>query len=398
MKIFLASIISFCITIVTSAQNWQQKADIPLDFVFPVVVELGGNIHVMGGGTNGVATNLHVRYSPSTNTWDSLPDVPYKAQQPAGAVVNGKIHFCGGGFPTSGQRLDSHYYYDPDSNAWYPAANLPVAVAIHKCVELDGKLYVLSGQPDKTLCEYYDPVTDTWTQLNPLPDMDFWYGVLVNANNTIYRFGGGGYINPTSNAHQYDKVNDSWIPIPSLPMPLHGSAGAAVGDSLIWILGGYSGGFDQNKVWIYNINDQTYTAADTLPVERSYHGAVNAGGCIYSVGGNNNNAPWVGVELLQNCSPNFPAGVSENKSADLRPYTIISSPTTFQVNLKSVHLNKPAAVRLVDMQGRTFITKSAGGDGKISFTKDDVAPGKYIVLISIDQSSFTEMWMAVEKQ
>src|SRR5215203_2569448 len=171
---------------ISNAQNWQHKADIPLAFVFPVVVELDGNIHVMGGGNNGVATDQHVRYSPLTDIWDTLAAVPYRAQQPAGAVVNGKIHYCGGGFPTSGQRLDLHYYFDPDSNAWYPAANLPVAVAIHKCAELDGKLYVLSGQPDKTLCEYYDPLTDTWTQLIALHDQNFWYGVIVNANNTLY--------------------------------------------------------------------------------------------------------------------------------------------------------------------------------------------------------------------
>ena len=99
------------------------------------------------------ATDLHVRYTPSTDTWDTLSSVPYRAQQPAGAVVNEKSILRGwisDIWPTS----HSHFFYDADSNAWYPAAvTLPVAVAIHKCVELDGKLYVLSGQPDKTLCE-----------------------------------------------------------------------------------------------------------------------------------------------------------------------------------------------------------------------------------------------------
>src|SRR5687767_6643740 len=120
-------------------QNWQNKSDIPLELAFPVVVELRGNIHVMGGGGPAGATDIHVRYSPSTDTWDTLAPAPYRAQQPGGAVVNDKIHFCGGGFPTTGQRIDLHFNYDPDSNAWYPLANLPVAVAIHKCVSLDGK-------------------------------------------------------------------------------------------------------------------------------------------------------------------------------------------------------------------------------------------------------------------
>jgi len=362
--------------------------DIPLSFVFPVVVELNGNIHVMGGGTNGVATDLHVRYTPSTDSWDTLLSVPYRAQQPAGAVVNGKIHYCGGGFPTSGQRLDLHFFYDPDSNAWFPAANLPVAVAIHKCVELDGKLYVFSGQPDKTLCESYDPVSDSWTQLNALPDMNFWYGIIVNAGNNIYRFGGGGYTAPTSAAHQYDKVNDTWTSIPSLPMPLHGSAGACVGDSLIWILGGYSAGLDQDKVWIYNINDQTYTITDSLPLERSYLSSVNAGGCVYSVGGNNNGAPQVQVQLLQNCSPNFPAAVTENRKDKEKPYSAIVTPSKFE--LQSDH--GAIAARLVDMLGKTIQELTAGQGEKISFDAAGIHQGKYLVMIVSGEELFVEKW------
>jgi N-acetylneuraminic acid mutarotase len=386
----------FCLlSILSNSQNWTPKSDLPIELAFPVVVELNGYIHVIGGGEPAGATDIHIRYNPATDTWDSLAFLPYIAQQPAGAVVNGKIHFCGGGYPTSGQRLDLHYYYDPDSNAWYPAATLPVAVAIHKCVELDGKLFVLSGQPDKTLCESYDPVSDSWTQLNALPDMNFWYGVIVNANNTIYRFGGGGYSAPVTSAHKYDKVNDTWIPVPSLPVPLHGAAGANVGDSLIWIIGGYNNG-DMNKVWVYNINNQSYTLTDSIPLERSYHSAVNAGGCIYSVGGNNNGAPHVSLEMLQNCSPNFPAAVSENKTAASKPYTIITSPSDFHLQLKQNFPARLAAVKLVDMQGRMVITRAIGNDRSISLSSDEVLPGKYIVLVAVDNASFVEQWTVMK--
>ena len=386
----------FCVTVqfTSFAQSWQSLTDIPLDFVFPVVVELRGDIHVMGGGTNGIATDLHVRYSPATNTWDTLAPVPYRAQQPAGAVVGGKIHYCGGGFPTSGQRLNLHYFYDVDSNAWYPADTLPVAVAIHKCVELDGKLFVLSGQPDKTLCESYDPATDSWTQKNPLPDMNFWYGVIVSAAGSIYRFGGGGYISPTSSAHVYDKVNDSWTSLPSLPMALHGAAGANVGDSLIWILGGYNNGSDQDKVWIYNINSQTYSLTDSLPVPRSYLSSVNAGGCIYSVGGNNNGVPQVGVSLLQNCTPNFPAGVYPTKYDPAKPYSIVSTPSFFQLQFNVASGIKSVAVRLIDLSGKTILSNApVNGSHSVVINSNDLAAGMYLVLISSGINSCVEQWI-----
>jgi N-acetylneuraminic acid mutarotase len=377
------------------AQVWQTMPDIPQDFVFPVVAALRGSIHIMGGGNNGLATDLHVRFSPATNTWDTLAPVPYRAQQPAGAVVDGKIHYCGGGFPTSGQPLNLHFYYDVDSDAWFAADTLPVAVAIHKCAELDGKLYVLSGQPDKTLCESYDPVTDSWTQLNPLPDMNFWYGVIVSANSTLYRFGGGGYAAPTAAAHVYDKVNDSWTPLPSLPVPLHGAAGTNDGDSVIWILGGYSSGNDRKEVWKYDINAQTYTLTDSLPVERSYLSSVTAGGCVYSVGGNNNGFPQVGVSMLQNCTPNFPASIDDREDQQ-KPYFFLSSNSFMKVQLNDASL-KQAAVRLVDMQGKTVWEQVIQGQGgSVLLHNENFAPGMYLALIAIGNSSYVEQWMVTK--
>ena len=83
-------------------------ADVPADLAFPVVVELQGNIHVLGGGGGSGASDLHLRYLPVTDTWDTLASVPYLAQQPCGAVLNGKIHFCAGGYPNTGTPLDEH--------------------------------------------------------------------------------------------------------------------------------------------------------------------------------------------------------------------------------------------------------------------------------------------------
>src|SRR6185436_19063756 len=131
MKSILYAILFSLIFIQSQSQTWQTLPSLPFSFAFPVVVALRGEIHVMGGGASGGATDMHLRFKPSTGKWDTLPPVPYKAQQPAGAVVNGKIYFCGGGFPNSGSPLKNNYYYDPDSNKWFAATNMPVATAIH---------------------------------------------------------------------------------------------------------------------------------------------------------------------------------------------------------------------------------------------------------------------------
>src|SRR5262245_3349279 len=108
------------------SQSWDPLATIPVGLAFPVVVELNGEIHVIGGGSPSGATDIHLRYKPATNTWDTLAPVPYLAQQPAGAVLNGKIHYFGGGYPNSGTPLSSHYVYDLSLNSWSAAASLPI--------------------------------------------------------------------------------------------------------------------------------------------------------------------------------------------------------------------------------------------------------------------------------
>jgi N-acetylneuraminic acid mutarotase len=347
MKKFLMLLFSF-VFYSSFSQTWQTLAPLPLAFSFPVVVVLNGEIHVMGGGASGGATDMHIRYKPSTNTWDTLPPVPYKAQQPAGAVVNGKIHFCGGGYPNTGSRLDSHYYFDPDSNKWFAAKKMPVATAIHKAVSFDNKLYVLTGQPEKMLCEIYDPVTDSWTQKNMLPDQNFWYGAIVSDTKAIYRFGGGGFTAPQSDVYAYDKSNDAWNALPSLPTGLHGVDAAVVNDSFIYITGGYNLG-DKDKVWRYNINSKSYVSVIRMPAARSYHNMVTIGNCIYSVGGNNNAVPSVATSLLKYC----PAANEVGIELDHRPlpYAVSESNGWLEISIDPSS-GSNGNIRVMDLSGK----------------------------------------------
>ena len=390
MKTIAIFILTAVINFSLSAQSWQTLHDVPLSLAFPVVVELNGNIHVIGGGGPSGATNIHLRYSSSTNLWDTLPPVPYLAQQPAGAVVNGRIHFCGGGFPNSGTPLSQHYYYDPDSAQWYQAASMPVATVIHKAVSLDNRMYVLSGQPNRTLCEYYDPATNSWTQRNPLPDMNFWYGAIAATANTIYRFGGGGYLNPQVLAHEYDKVNDTWIPLPNIPEAAHAIAGVALNDSVICIGGGYASGYPKSKVWIYNINTQAYSLSDSLPAARDYHAFVSDSGCVYSVGGDNPFVANMGVSFIRNCSPDIITSVSGSQLQSQKPYSVTITTESFQLQLNNA-ASKTSAIKLIDISGRTVLFRALN-PGMTTLESRQLISGMYFVVLVVDEQYYIEQW------
>ena len=124
-----------------------------------------------------------------------------------------------------GSPLSSHYVYNPVSNTWTAAVSLPIPRAIMKAAAINGKIYAISGQPEKTRVDEYNPVTNSWTLKNPLPDNNFWYSAIVVNNNEMYRFGGGGYTAPANYVHKYDSISDSWISIATLPKVLHAPAG-----------------------------------------------------------------------------------------------------------------------------------------------------------------------------
>jgi N-acetylneuraminic acid mutarotase len=312
--------------------------------------------------------------------------VPYLAQQPAGAVVDGLIHFCGGGYPNTGTPLNDHYYYHPDSNQWFLATDMPAPTAIHEAVGFDGKLYVLSGQPDKTLCEYYNPTDSFWHIRNALPDQHFWYSAIVNSNNAIYRFGGGGFTAPQSLAHKYETLNDSWIPVTPLPMPRHAIAGTALDDWLVILSGGYSSGTESSDVWIYNTYHDTYLPSDPLPVARSYHAMVTIDSCVYSVGGYNGTVAGLGVSLIRNCAVDVLSAVP---SPDLtRPYQVIVTPQTFFLGFGDP---RGAGLRMLDMSGR--IMAEARGSANVILDGRAFPSAAYVVLVTTPEGSFVERWL-----
>jgi hypothetical protein len=198
-----------------------------------------------------------------------------------------QIHYCAGGYPNTGTPLDDHYIYDPVADSWYAAASLPFPTAITKPRAWTASSTCSPASPTNSSASSYDPGPDLWSPHDPLPDDKFWYGAIVSNGSTIYRFGGGGYLNPTNVAHEYDKVNDSWNILPDLFTYVHAPAGTNIGTSQIVIAGGYSGGTESDAVWLYDIAAQTYTALDPLPVARDYHAMVDRGRMYLCDRGNN---------------------------------------------------------------------------------------------------------------
>ena len=332
------------------SQSWQTMTPMPVGLTFPVVVALNGEIHVIGGGGTSGATDLHLRYTPATNLWDTLAPVPYLAQQPAGAVLYGKIHYFGGGFPNSGTPLDSHYEYDPGTNVWTAKANLTIPRVIMEAAVLNGKLYAIGGQPDKTLFQEYDTVSNSWTTKNALPDQNFWYSTVNVVNGEMFRFGGGGYTSPVNYVSKYNSSSDSWTNISSLPQSLHALAGTAQGN-YVFVSGGYHSG-SKKDVLRFNVNTLDFDTVNFLPSARDYHDMVTIDSCIYVIGGDNPADANVKTSLIRLCSWD---NVSVQKIPETDQIHIIYSDNSIRVQIPVSKTNQCIQLELFDLLGKRIL-------------------------------------------
>lgn len=116
--------------------------------------------------------------APGAMTWTRRKPIPTPRMSGAGAVLNGRLHVLGGRIHTgagiSYRKVDAHEAYDPISDTWTKLAPLPKAVAGMAAAVMDTRLYVFGGEDDKKPYEVYkyvwvyDPAADRWTTL---PDM-----------------------------------------------------------------------------------------------------------------------------------------------------------------------------------------------------------------------------------
>src|SRR6185503_10816232 len=143
--------------------------------------------------------------------------------------------------------------FDVGDNAWTPLEKLPAAVPDRNHIAMaaiGGKIYVAGGRynggtvssPRTDALDVYDPIAKTWT---PKKAMRRPRGGVagVAAYGCFFVFGGEGTNTGERNDvfpdHDvYDPRTDTWTALKPLPIPFHGVTGSAFVDGLIHMPGG----------------------------------------------------------------------------------------------------------------------------------------------------------------
>jgi N-acetylneuraminic acid mutarotase len=103
-------------------------------------------------------------------------------------------------------------------------------------VAIAGRLYAVGGrfntfEYNTNLLDVYDPATDSWTSLKPMPTARSGMAVAM-MDNKIFVFGGEKLGGTFNQAEAYDPAKDVWAELAPMPMSVHGTGAAAVGDTI----------------------------------------------------------------------------------------------------------------------------------------------------------------------
>jgi N-acetylneuraminic acid mutarotase len=249
-----------------ATDKWTKKQPMPRPAHHAALAAVNGKIYVFGGFVAPAATAVPVgaawepiadawEFNPATDSWKPLAPLPGKRGSAIAAEVGGKIYVIGGATTMEGSKepfftpfgparvLGTNQVYDPATNKWESrnAMSVPRNHAFSGVV--NGKIYVIGGRTghgfilsatNTDVVEEYNPVSNTWSVPKERMPTARSGGASGTDGRRIYAAGGEVTTTELVGAFRaieaYDPVTNSWMTLPSMPMPRHGVAGAVVGN------------------------------------------------------------------------------------------------------------------------------------------------------------------------
>jgi N-acetylneuraminic acid mutarotase len=249
-----------------ATDKWTKKTPMPRPAHHAALAAVNGKIYAFGGFVAPATTAIPLgaawepiadawEFNPVTDSWKPLAPLPGKRGSAIAAEVNGKIYVIGGATTMEGSKdpfftafgpakvLATNDVYDPATNKW--ESRNPMSVPRNHAFGgvVNGKVYVIGGRTGQAfilsatntdVVEEYNPASNTWSipmERMPTPRSG---GASGTDGRRIYVAGGEVTTTELVGAYRaieaFDPATNSWLTLPSMPMPRHGVAGAVIGN------------------------------------------------------------------------------------------------------------------------------------------------------------------------
>lgn len=256
---------------------------------------------------------VHTRLCTTRGTWTDGRPAPTTKMEAASAAVGSKLYVFGGYAGTSATSLSPVEprvsVYDPATDAWSRAADMPIDVTHCNAVVVDGAVWFAGGyrgpHPGHPVANVlrYDAAADAWSEGPPLPQ-PMAAGTLALVGRTLHYV--GGFVDRDTAVDRHWALaldgGTTWEPRAPLPVARGHLASAVVGDRL-YAIGGQirhdTNPVDLDVVHVYDSVRDAWTAVASLPTPRSHAEASTFvdHGRIVLVGGRDNTR-WTPLDRL----------------------------------------------------------------------------------------------------
>jgi N-acetylneuraminic acid mutarotase len=232
-----------------ATDSWRARTPMPEGGTHNSIAVLDGKIYIAGGFAgrqHTLPTASLQSYDPATDTWRKLASLSSPRASISLTALNGKIHAFGGRLMGEKASLATHDVYDPKADTWTRATPMPSSRDHAGIWVVDGKVYLFGGRTGDSdssvaLNEIYDPKTDKWSTAAPMPTGRS-SGAYAQYRGLLFFMGGECKTTPAGRItfdenEAYDPKTNAWHRLVPLPTGRHGFAAAAVGNTL-YVLGG----------------------------------------------------------------------------------------------------------------------------------------------------------------
>jgi N-acetylneuraminic acid mutarotase len=291
--IVFASILYPASTLAQPSGDWKILPPTPTARTEVAVVNHQDKIYLIGGFTpNGISDQVEV-YDPQTKRWSKAAPLPSSRHHTTAVSTHGKIYAIGGFSSGMWTPVNTVYAYDAVKDEWTEQAPMPTERGALAAGVIDGKIYAVGGALKKffrlrntNANEAYNPKTNTWKQLAPIPTPRDHLTVSI-AHGLLYAIGGRVNVDYHQNLNAneaYDPKSNQWKSRAPLPTARSGITSQYV-NGKIYVFGGESGEgtFDENEAY----DPKTNQWQTMPPMPKSCHGlgSAVADGAIHLLNG-----------------------------------------------------------------------------------------------------------------
>jgi non-specific serine/threonine protein kinase len=299
-------------------QQWSTAPSLPVPLHHAMAVNYKGIMVVLGGwipsGSDVEATVSNRVFALEQGRWLELPPMLDARAAGAAAVVGNDIVVTGGQANHQLVRATDVFTGLKWSNARpipTPRDHLAAVSDGHYMYAIGGR--DLSSDKNSAAVERYDPATNVWILLPPLPTARGGLGAAMVGIN-IVTAGGESPTGVYNNVESYSLSLGRWSILPPMRTPRHGLALLSVGSTLYAIDGATAAGHTHST----NVNEALdlssyarparWSGLPSSPTSRQQVGAAVLNGTLWIVGGLTTGAATAKVEGYDPVIQNWTAG------------------------------------------------------------------------------------------